>query len=444
MASRRTYSHRQVLSAPVDPTLYDARLKDPAIAAAVQTALHDEFGLDIGKTGVDRDFGPNSRRALGTLTQDERMSLIAAKEKELYPERFYQGVTDKADLADSTYVMRVQQKIHEQATARGQTADLGQDGPNGDGVTAKYNAKTDAALMAMSPQDRAALLAEARQDADRIDGKDVARAQASLEDAFGKLPNAAKQMDEAGAKQQLTAMAEEAKARAKAEAEQKAKAEAKAKADAEAKAKAAKTKTAKAKDPAIKGQADTTSRGIAPDAMSAQPASIDKLDPQSTAYFDMKTGRIHFSNGQSLPAGSGKGDAKNNYRVQNQRAHGPTPEGVWSVSGMAPNNYHMANGTVVTDDSFRLTPVGGTKTHGRDGFLVHPQHSQNYQTIGCIAVTDRATIHKINELKKAGLFKHLVVTRDYQQLKQQMAQKNGFGMFHSSALPPAHSAPGMG
>lgn len=246
MSRRHRYSHRQVLSAPVDPTLYDARLEDKAIAAAVQTALHDEFGLDIGKTGVDRNFGPNSRRALGTLTQDERMSLIAAKEKELYPERFYQGVTDKADLADSTYVMRVQQKIHEQATARGQTADLGQDGPNGDGVTAKYNAKTDAALMAMSPQDRAALLAEARQDADRIDGKDVARAQASLEDAFGKLPNAAKQMDEAGAKQQLTAMAEEAKARAKAEAEQKAKAEAKAKADAEAKAKAAeKAKTAK-------------------------------------------------------------------------------------------------------------------------------------------------------------------------------------------------------
>jgi hypothetical protein len=165
----------------------------------------------------------------------------------------------------------------------------------------------------------------------------------------------------------------------------------------------------------------------------------------------MKTGRIYLSNGQSFEAGSGKREAKNNFRAQMQINNpdkkilgGPLPEGIWSVANMAPNNYHMADGSTKTDDSLRLTAVGGTKTHGRGGFLIHPQHSQNYQTIGCVAVKDRTTVHKLNELKKQGMLKHLVVTRDYQQLKQQIAQKNGLGIFKSTSATPSAGMPGIG
>lgn len=447
MANRnRRGQHRQVLSAAAEQNALDPRLKDNATAAAVQTALMEQYGIDIGAKGADGNFGTDSQRALKTLTLIERNELLAAAERQAHPEKFYKAVTSPADLQNGTYVMRIQQKLGDIATTRPSQPSLGQDGVNGDGVTGSYNAKTDEALMALPERERAHLLIDARIEADHIDGKTDAKVQAKTNEQFGQLPpiDPQKPRSVADMKAELSARAAQIEQEKKLAAQQ-------------AKPGKAKPQTARkaAKAPnepaSPGGGADTKTRGIAPDALSAQPKTIDNLDPKSTAFFDMKTGRIYLSNGQSFDAGSGKREAKNNFRAQMQINNtdkgvlgGPVPEGIWSVGNMAPNSYKMADKSIKTDDSMRLEAVGGTKTHGRGGFLIHPQHSQNYQTIGCVAVKDRAAVHKLNELKKQGLLKHLVVTRDYQQLKQQIAQKNGFGIFKSTSAAPSTGMPGMG
>jgi hypothetical protein len=76
---------------------------------------------------------------------------------------------------------------------------------------------------------------------------------------------------------------------------------------------------------------------------------------------------------------SGHGAGRNNPAMQATRDVGPIPQGQYKI-GPPFDTPSTAQGPHV----MRLTPVAGTNTFGRDGFLMHGDDPQHDASEGCI------------------------------------------------------------
>lgn len=79
------------------------------------------------------------------------------------------------------------------------------------------------------------------------------------------------------------------------------------------------------------------------------------------------SGELYFDSELVATGYSGLGEGKNNPALEGVKDVGPIPRGFYTIG--APENVDTPgkHGKFV----LRLTPVEGTNTHGRDGFLIH-------------------------------------------------------------------------
>lgn len=95
--------------------------------------------------------------------------------------------------------------------------------------------------------------------------------------------------------------------------------------------------------------------------------------------YEQSTGRL-YHNGSFIDRGySGKGGAKNNPMLEGVLNSGPIPRGTYRIG--APFTHPHAGG-----NTLRLTPINGTQTHGRSGFMMHGDSVANpgQASDGCI------------------------------------------------------------
>lgn len=116
-------------------------------------------------------------------------------------------------------------------------------------------------------------------------------------------------------------------------------------------------------------------------------ASLTPAFAQVKYNYSQSSGQF---SGGSLPANthgySGNNNTipivgRNNPAAQSIPNTGPIPQGTYNVSSC--NNSKGPNTAV-------LTPAPGTATHGRSGFLIHGNNSQNNASQGCIVVPPQA------------------------------------------------------
>jgi len=96
--------------------------------------------------------------------------------------------------------------------------------------------------------------------------------------------------------------------------------------------------------------------------------------------YNQSTGILTDPAGHVVGTGySGHGAGVNNPTLQNQRDVGPIPQGSYTI-GPAYHDSHRG------PNAMRLTPVNGTRTFGRDGFLIHAdnRHQNHTASEGCI------------------------------------------------------------
>lgn len=113
-----------------------------------------------------------------------------------------------------------------------------------------------------------------------------------------------------------------------------------------------------------------------------------------TWKYSQKTGNLSY-NGKPVGSGyAGVGDGVNNPAAQNIPNIGPIPRGLYSI-GVAFT--HPKAGPM----TMRLTPMKGTNTFGRDGFLIHGDNTSMNHTAsnGCIIQnrTVRASVAVSND-----------------------------------------------
>jgi hypothetical protein len=114
-----------------------------------------------------------------------------------------------------------------------------------------------------------------------------------------------------------------------------------------------------------------------------------------------KTGHLIYG-GELVATGySGQPEAKNDPAREREKNLGPIPKGRWRIA--LPGFTHAKKGPVC----LRLTPLPGTVTYGRDGFLIHGDSKAAPGTAshGCL-IFDRKTRERIaasgdNELEIA-------------------------------------------
>jgi hypothetical protein len=97
--------------------------------------------------------------------------------------------------------------------------------------------------------------------------------------------------------------------------------------------------------------------------------------------FEQKTGKL-LHDGASVGVGySGHGEGKCNPERERERGVGPIPRGFWAIG---PAHFSDTKGPVV----MRLTPLSGTETYGRSGFLIHGDsiHVPGTASLGCIVL----------------------------------------------------------
>lgn len=106
------------------------------------------------------------------------------------------------------------------------------------------------------------------------------------------------------------------------------------------------------------------------------------------------TGNLEHNGKRVVGGYSGHGHGKNNPAMQSVRNLGPIPRGAYRIG--APFTHHHAG-----PYAMRLTPINGTNTFGRDGFLIHgdsmahPGEASN----GCVieGLRTRQTIWNSND-----------------------------------------------
>jgi peptidoglycan hydrolase-like protein with peptidoglycan-binding domain len=112
----------------------------------------------------------------------------------------------------------------------------------------------------------------------------------------------------------------------------------------------------------------------APKPAEEQPTNNDKKNPvpstteqpaadSKTAVYDVSSGTVTLPDGTKLEAHSGRGTAQDDPNSQKQRNRGTTPTGTYKLTPREARYHGVA--------ALRLTPINGTNTHGRDGFLAH-------------------------------------------------------------------------
>ena len=182
---------------------------------------------------------------------------------------------------------------------------------------------------------------------------------------------------------------------------------------------------------------DMKARAVVSPAAASSQLTQGGVPGDKTAVFDMGTGILTLPNGKAFCAGSGKGDARNNYKFQHEQGHGPIPEGTWNVDPSALNTYKLVGGRTDTTPSLRLSPTADVDASGRDpySFLVHHTHAANpddLHTIGCVALRDR-DMPQLIAAREAGVFNKIRVTRDAGALPQIGAHTSNL---KTAGLPP--------
>lgn len=114
------------------------------------------------------------------------------------------------------------------------------------------------------------------------------------------------------------------------------------------------------------------------------------------ALYDIEGRTLYLPNGEKLEAHSGYGEAMDDIRQVALRMRGPTPPNVYSLRPREA----LFHGV----ETLRMTPVGGSKMYGRDGFLVHPfMMGARGDSNGCVSVKDHTKVlaaYRRGEVKK--------------------------------------------
>jgi hypothetical protein len=96
--------------------------------------------------------------------------------------------------------------------------------------------------------------------------------------------------------------------------------------------------------------------------------------------WDQSAGLMLDPDGKRFAGGySGKRSGLNNPLLQDQRAHGPIPQGLYSIG---PLRRSVKTGPNIMD----LTPLPGTNTFGRSAFQIHGDNGKGNRSAssGCI------------------------------------------------------------
>lgn len=101
--------------------------------------------------------------------------------------------------------------------------------------------------------------------------------------------------------------------------------------------------------------------------------------------YEQRTGRLRIGAKVRAVGYSGHGSGKNNPDMQSAPRAGPIPAGRYAIGKPYDTTAHGPH-------VLRLTPLDGTDTFGRSGFLIHGDSRARPGTasIGCI-ILDRAT-----------------------------------------------------
>lgn len=102
--------------------------------------------------------------------------------------------------------------------------------------------------------------------------------------------------------------------------------------------------------------------------------------------YQISSGKFFRPDNDLLTEGySGFGECKNNADMQHLESAGPIPEGIWYIHAPRDTAEH---GPVVMP----LTPLPGTETYGRSGFLIHGDSIKHpgEASHGCIIVSRTA------------------------------------------------------
>jgi hypothetical protein len=104
-------------------------------------------------------------------------------------------------------------------------------------------------------------------------------------------------------------------------------------------------------------------------------------DDGRTAIYDITAGTVYLPSGRRLEAHSGFGDFMDNPRHVHVRMQGATPPNVYKLA-LREQLFHGVR-------AIRLSPVDGSKMHGRAGILAHPYMlGPNGQSNGCVSFSD--------------------------------------------------------
>src|SRR6266704_1148397 len=97
--------------------------------------------------------------------------------------------------------------------------------------------------------------------------------------------------------------------------------------------------------------------------------------------YSQTTGKLTDPQGNDAGIGySGNGADINDPAEQDERGHGPIPQGIWSIGDFFDD--HGGKGPIVA----HLLPVAGTETFGRSGFMIHGDNKAGDRSAseGCV------------------------------------------------------------
>lgn len=136
-----------------------------------------------------------------------------------------------------------------------------------------------------------------------------------------------------------------------------------------------------------------------PDRSPSSPDVVLPTPGSRFALYDISAGMVYLPSGETLEAHSGYGANFDNPSSVHRRMVGPTP----------PNTYNLTLREALFHgvEAIRLTPAGGGRMYGRDGFLVHTYMlGARGDSNGCVSVRDYA---RFLSAYKRGDFNRLVV-----------------------------------